>query len=442
MGALAAAVRTRHDHHIRLIRARRTTDELFQILRDDAYYERPIAERHRVIFYLGHVEAFDWNLLGNRAFGLRRFHPSFDQLFAFGIDPVGGGLPTDKPGDWPSRVEIAAYNQRIRADLDSAIERALDHASEGHPQLLSMLDTAIEHRLMHAETLAYMFHRLPLDKKKPGPVEDHWSAARIEHRLVEIPEGTATLGLPSDVEGFGWDNERGALSMSVPAFSIENHNVTNRQFMHFVQNGGYRNRALWTSEDWKWREANSVEHPAFWQRRGNMWTYRGMFSEQPLLLDRPVYVSHAEASAYAKWLGRKLPTEEQFHRAAYGEPISEEQRNYPWGDDWPRPNRGNFDFAYFEPAPCGAHPAGASAFGIHDLVGNGWEWTRTIFAPLPGFAPMPFYPGYSASFFDGKHYVMKGGSPRTAACMLRRSFRNWFQPHYPYVYATFRCVED
>ena len=90
----------------------------------------------------------------------------------------------------------------------------------------------------------------------------------------------------------------------------------------------------------------------------------------------------------------------------------------------------------------GTHPAGASAFGVQDLVGNGWEWTRTKFEPLPGFKPMSFYPGYSANFFDGKHYVMKGGSPRTAACMLRPSFRNWFQPHYPYVYTTFRCVEN
>jgi formylglycine-generating enzyme required for sulfatase activity len=90
----------------------------------------------------------------------------------------------------------------------------------------------------------------------------------------------------------------------------------------------------------------------------------------------------------------------------------------------------------------GSFPRGASAYGVHDLVGNGWEWTRSEFKPFPGFAAMPFYPGYSANFFDGKHYVMKGGSPRTAACMLRRSFRNWFQPHYPYVYATFRCVED
>ena len=442
MGVLATAVRTRHDHHLRLIQARATTDELFQILRDEAFYERPIAERHRVIFYLGHVEAFDWNLLGQRAFGLRRFHSSFDQLFAFGIDPVGGGLPTDQPGDWPSRAEISEYKRHLRTQLDSAIDRALEHPSEGHPQLLTMLDTAIEHRLMHAETLAYMFHRLPVDRKKPVQTQDHWSTSRIQHRLVEIPEGPATLGRPADDSRFGWDNERCALTVRVPAFSIENHNVSNRQFMHFVQNGGYRDRSLWTSEGWAWRQQNGIEHPAFWHRRGNIWNYRGMFAERPLPMELPVFVSHAEASAYAKWLDRKLPSEEQFHRAAYGVPDSDEQRGYPWGDQPPAPQFGNFDFAHFAPSPCGAYPDGVSAFGIHDLVGNGWEWTRTVFAPLPGFAPMPFYPGYSANFFDGKHYVMKGGSPRTAACTLRRSFRNWFQPHYPYVYATFRCVEE
>jgi formylglycine-generating enzyme required for sulfatase activity len=264
----------------------------------------------------------------------------------------------------------------------------------------------------------------------------------VRHLLVEIPEGPATLGLPADDARFGWDNERSELTVRVPTFSIENHNVSNRQFLHFVQHGGYHERSLWTKEDWEWREKNAVEHPAFWNRRGNIWTYRGMFTEQPLPMELPVYVSHAEATAYATWLGRKLPTEEQFHRAAYGVPNSDEQRNYPWGNEAPAAEFGNFDSVFFEPAPCGAHPAGASAFEIHDLVGNGWEWTRTVFAPLPRFSPMAFYPGYSANFFDGKHYVMKGGSPRTAACMLRRSFRNWFQPHYPYVYATFRCVDE
>jgi iron(II)-dependent oxidoreductase len=440
--ALAAAARIRHEYQLRLAHARGTTDDLFRILNEDALYERPIAERHRVIFYLGHVEAFDWNLLGQRAFGLRRFHSSFDQLFAFGIDPVGGSLPSDQPEDWPSRSEVDAYNRRLRAELDASIERTLENPSAGHPQFLTMLDTAIEHRLMHAETLAYMFHRLPPAKKIAGPAEPAWEAPRIRHRLVEIPAGHATLGLPKKDLRFGWDNERGAVAVAVPEFAIENQNVTNRQFMLFVQNGGYQNRSLWSAEDWDWREKDGIRHPAFWYRSGNIWLQRGMFGDRRLPLDHPVYVSHAEASAYARWLGRRLPTEEQFHRAAYGTPDPQVEHSYPWGEEAPHPRFGNFDFANWETAPSGAHPAGISAYGVHDLVGNGWEWTRTIFAPHPGFSPMPFYPGYSANFFDGKHYVMKGGSQRTAACMLRRSFRNWFQPHYPFVYATFRCVED
>jgi ergothioneine biosynthesis protein EgtB len=442
MGALATAVQTRHDHHLRLQQARTTTDELFSLLKEEAFYERPVAERHRLIFYLGHVETFDWNLLGDRAFGLKRFHPSFDQLFAFGIDPVGGGLPTDQPRDWPSRGEILQYNRRLRQALDVAIEQALTHPAEGHPQLLAMLDTAIEHRLMHAETLSYLMHRLPLDKKSARTNGNIMEAQPVEHRLIDIPEGFAKLGTAKSDQRFGWDNERGEVTARVPQFSIGNHNVTNRQFMLFVQYGGYQDRRLWNGDDWNWREQNAVEHPAFWNRRGNVWTFRGMFAEYPLPMDYPVYVSHAEAAAYAKWLDRKLPTEEQFHRAAYGVPGSDEQRSYPWGEEAPSARFGNFDFKSFDPMPVGTHPEGASAFGVHDLVGNGWEWTRTTFAPLPGFAPMPFYPGYSANFFDGKHFVLKGGSPRTAACMLRSSFRNWFQPHYPYVYAAFRCVEE
>jgi iron(II)-dependent oxidoreductase len=443
MGALATAVRIRHDLHSRLIGARARTDEVFQVVREEAMYDRPIAERHRIIFYLGHVEAFDWNLLSQRAFGLRPFHPGFDQLFAFGIDPVGGGLPTDKPADWPTRQEVERYNHRLREELDHAIEHALQRPEEGHPQLISMLEVAIEHRLMHAETLAYMLHRLPADRKIARPEQGAWKAVRVKSHLVEIPAGRATLGLESDSgDEFGWDNEIGAHELDVAEFAMESHNVANHDFLRFVQAGGYQNRSLWSEEAWAWKAKEDIEHPMFWRREGNLWVYRTMFGEIRLPLEWPVYVSYAEATAYANWLGRKLPTEAQFHRAAYGTPDGKRERRYPWGEEAPSATRGNFDFRSWDPSPVGAHPAGASAFGVHDLVGNGWEWTRTAFAPFSGFTPMPFYPGYSANFFDGKHYVMKGGSPRTAACMLRRSFRNWFQPHYPYVYATFRCVED
>jgi formylglycine-generating enzyme required for sulfatase activity len=150
-------------------------------------------------------------------------------------------------------------------------------------------------------------------------------------------------------------------------------------------------------------------------------------------------VSHAEASAYARWARKSLPAEAQWHRAAYGTAEGLENQ-YPWGNDVPNSKRGNFDFKSWDPASVAAFPDGKSSFGVDGLVGNGWEWTSTLFAPFPGFEPFPFYRGYSADFFDGKHYVMKGGSARTAACMLRRSFRNWFQPRYQYVYAGFRCV--
>ncbi len=143
----------------------------------------------------------------------------------------------------------------------------------------------------------------------------------------------------------------------------------------------------------------------------------------------------------ARWAGKELPSEAEWHRAACGT-RSGGERAYPWGAEAPSPRGTAILISQrWDPVPVGSYPEGNSDFGVADLVGNGWEWTRTPFAPFPGFQPFSFYPGYSANFFDGKHFVMKGGSPRTAACMLRRSFRNWFQPHYPYVYATFRCVE-
>lgn len=166
-----------------------------------------------------------------------------------------------------------------------------------------------------------------------------------------------------------------------------------------------------------------------------------MFDEIPLPPDWPVYVSHAEASAYARWAGKSLPTEVQWQRAAYGSP-GNQCRQYPWGSKPPEAMRGNFNFENWDPVSVGAYPQSASAFGVEDMLGNGWEWTSTVFAPFAGFEPFPFYPGYSADFFDGKHFVMKGASTRTAACMLRPSFRNWFQPHYQYVYAGFRCVSN
>jgi iron(II)-dependent oxidoreductase len=438
----------------RIHEARGRTDSLFQLLPPNSFYDRPIPERHRLIFYLGHLETFDWNLLSG-PLGLQPHNAEFDKLFAFGIDPVGGGLPTDTPADWPGIAQIEKYNGLVRSRIDDRLQSIA--ASRSPDRLVTggtLLQVAIEHRLMHAETLAYLLHSLPLERKAPAPpaIADIRAAAAPAPRpfQVPIPAGVATLGLSSEgIHDFGWDNEFNTQRIFVPRFSIDAFPVTNSEYLKFIHAGGYEEPSYWKPEDWEWKRQQLLEHPHFWLPRSsspatdpdNQWDYRAMFGIIPLPLAWPVYVSHAEASAFARWAGKKLPTESQWHRAAYGTP-GEAERAYPWGDDAPETARGNFHHRRWDATPVDAHPAGASAFGVLDLLGNGWEWTSTVFGPLPGFQAFPFYPGYSADFFDGKHFVMKGGSPRTDACMLRRSFRNWFQPRYSYAYATFRCVEE
>jgi len=422
----------------RLAQARIRTDRLFDLVRSDALYERPVAERHRLLFYLGHIEAFDWNLFCGRLPGLKAFAPEFDRLFAFGIDPVGDGLPTDTPADWPAVAEIRRYNQRVRDSLDAAMEHGLAGApAEESPELL--LNVAIEHRLMHAETLTYLLNRLSTEQKLRPRDTPRTIAPEVTPGLVDIPAGVTALGRARDNRDFGWDNEYDEQSVDVPSFAIDRYPVSNGEYLDFMAAGGYGERTLWSENDWRWRTEQDINHPAFWIRRDNRWHYRGMFDLVPLPLQWPVYVSHAEASAYARWAGKTLPTEAQWQRAAYGTPQGGENA-YPWGDAPPHAGIGNFDFHGWDPVPVGAFPETRSAFGVAGLLGNGWEWTSTPFAPFTGFRPYPCYPGYSADFFDGRHYVLKGGSARTAACMLRRSFRNWFQPHYPYVYAGLRCV--
>ena len=446
MNASAIQIDKRDQLLLRLTESRQVTDNLFRLVRTEALYDRPISERHRIAFYIGHLEAFDWNLIAGYALGLGPSHAEFDRLFAFGIDPVGGGLPDDKPSDWPRLAEINAYTLGVREKLDSILEghSHARHSDWQYPQEV-ILNVAIEHRLMHAETLAYMLHQLTPERKllpdSYRPISSSQPRPAIVDRMIEIPGGTVTLGMPRRAVSFGWDNEFEAQSLHVPAFAIGAYNVTNREFLRFVHEGGYGDRRFWSDSDWVWINEQKINHPYLWFKRQDQWFYRAMFEEVPLPLDWPAYVSHAEAAAYARSVGQSLPTEAQFHRAAYGTPQGRELA-YPWGDAPPDASRGNFDFQYWDPVPVGSYPSGRSAFGLEDTLGNGWEWTSSHFALLPGFERFPFYPGYSENFFDNNHFVMKGASPRTAACMLRRSFRNWFQPHYPFVYASFRCVDN
>ena len=427
------------------LRNRAQSRALFDLIDPAAYYSRPIALRNPIVFYEGHLPAFSLISLVKRGLGRPGVDERLESLFARGIDPDSEAAAVPRSGAstvWPEREQVLAFGADADRAVVEALERgAFDLEGRAHPAMRGgeAIYTALEHEAMHQETLLYMWHRLPhAQKSPPGNLRYEVDAAPREQRAIAIPAGEATLGAPRG-ERFGWDNEFDGHRVAVPQFEVDAHSVTNAEYLEFIEAGGYADRSLWSSDGWAWIREERVEHPAFWIESGPGWRWRGMFEDLPLPGAWPVYVSHAEASAFAAWKGRRLMTEAEYHRAAFGTPDGRE-RPFPWGDDPPSLRFGNFDFTSWEPVPAGARPAGASAWGVHDLVGNGWEWTSTVFAPFDGFTPMPSYPEYSAEFFDGQHFVMKGASPATAKELIRASFRNWFRPNYPYVYAKFRTV--
>lgn len=413
-------MRLDRDELIARYRANRAhTRRLFELFAPEAYYERPIALRNPVVFYEGHLPGFALNTLVKLALKREGVDARLEALFARGIDPEDEAAVRSPTDLWPTREEVQAF----AAECDARVEDALRNGTlvdDNVPHLRGgeAVFTILEHELMHQETLMYMLHELPYERKAVSESQSLRVSKKVPATSVAIPAGKATLGAPRD--RFGWDNEFPQHVVDVAAFTIDAHNVTNGDYLAFMN-------------------ATTANAPHFWTRKNDAWLRRGMFEATPLPLDAPVYVTHDEAAAYAQWKGKRLPTEAEFHRAAYGTPSGEE-REHPWGNEAPDNTRGNFDFAQWDPVPIGSYPAGASAWGVHDLVGNGWEWTSTLFTGFDGFAPMPSYPEYSADFFDDAHYVMKGASPVTPRELIRRSFRNWFRPNYPYVFATFRTV--
>ena len=423
-------------------RNRQRSRQLFDIVRPEAYYSRPISLRHPIVFYEGHLPAFSVNTLVKKGLGRPGVDERLERLFARGIDPEDEtSANRSQSAEWPSRDEV----RRFTDDCDALVLDALANApleQPGHPLLhdAQAVFAILEHEAMHQETMVYMWHQLSYEHKRApadGSVDD--TGTTPAPAKAAIPSGRVTLGARRGEIPFGWDNEFPDLVADVSAFEIGIHNVTSEQFMDFVDAGGYGQSEWWTPAAFAWIRDERIEHPRFWTRRNGAWKWRGMFEETDLPPAWPVYASQAEAAAYARWKGARLPTEAEYHRAAFAEPSGNE-RQYPWGDERPDASRGLFDFRSWNPVAVGRHPAGQSAWGVHDLMGNGWEWTSTEFAPFEGFRPMASYPEYSADFFDGQHLVMKGASPATDGALLRRSFRNWFRPNYPYVYATFRCV--
>jgi formylglycine-generating enzyme required for sulfatase activity len=241
-----------------------------------------------------------------------------------------------------------------------------------------------------------------------------------------IPAGPAVLGASWHELEFGWDNEFERTTVELGAFELDSLPVRNRDWLDYLRARG-DDAAAW---------------PQAWRRDRDGISVKTVFGAVPLerAAGWPVQVSCDQAAVYCRWRGGRLPSEPELWRAAYAT-AGGALRRYPWGDAAPSARLANLDFARWFPAPVGATPDGDSAFGVGELVGNGWEWTSTPFAPLPGFRPWArSYPGYSSDFFDGQHHVVFGGSWATARRLARPSFRNWYRRNYPYPFTSFRVA--
>jgi gamma-glutamyl hercynylcysteine S-oxide synthase len=257
---------------------------------------------------------------------------------------------------------------------------------------------------------------------------------------VHVPGGTFTLG--TDLEPWAYDNERPAHPVELAPFWIDTVPVTNAAFREFIADGGYAEPAWWSSEGWAWREEAGLEHPEFWRGDGDGgWQVLRFGRWTDVASDEPVqHVCWYEADAYARWAGRRLPTEAEWEMAAAGRPDGAKAR-YPWGDDEPGERRANLGQRRCGPAPVGSFPEGASAWGCHQMVGDVWEWTASDFTPYPGFVSFP-YREYSEVFFGTDYKVLRGGSWATHPLAVRATFRNWDYPVRRQIFAGFRCARD
>lgn len=321
--------------------------------------------------------------------------------------------------------------------LERVLERVLSRleAQADDPGTRYFTRLAAYHECMHAEAFAYT--RQTLAYPAPVCLEPAVECGGPWRGDAQISGGRFMLGAQPGGE-FVFDNEKWAHDVSVAPFRMARAPVTCREFLQFVEDGGYRARALWSSQGWAWREQAQARTPVYWRCDDGAWRERVHDRHVPLRLDRPVmHVNWYEADAYCRWAGRRLPTEAEWEFAASTAPAEPgRKRRYPWGDDPPRGAHAHFDGSGCERPDVAAHAAGDSAWGVRQLIGNVWEWTADWFQPYPGFSPDP-YKEYSAPWF-GSHKVLRGGCHATSGALISTVYRNFYTPDRQDVYAGFR----
>ncbi len=377
-----------------------------------------------LVWDLGHIAAFEDLWLAQRTGGLGPLRPELALVYDAGETPRvdRGELPYLRRGE---ALEFMAETRERTLDV-------LDRVARVGP----VWEMVLQHEHQHNETMLQTLQLAEAGVYAPGrrPLP---RAGGDELDMVRIDAGPFPLGEPN--AEFAYDNERPQHTVYVPAFDIDRTPVTNGAFLEFVEDGGYRRRELWSPEGWAWRETERVERPLYWTAAGLVRSFERLDPRDPHL---PVmHVSWYEADAYACWRGARLPTEEEWEKAASWDDAAGEKRRLPWGSGPPDESLANLDQLGFGPAPAGAYPDGESPYGVVGMVGDCWEWTSSDFRGYPGFRAWP-YREYSEVFFGGDFKVLRGGSWASRPSVARTTFRNWDHPQRRQLFSGFRCAMD
>lgn len=411
-------------------------EQLFEVLTcDEAYYKKPIALRHPLIFYYGHTATFFINKL-TLAGLTQRIDPKLESMCAVGVDEMSWDDLNEAHYDWPSVAAVREYRGKVRERVMQLIQTLpltlpIGWVSPWWPILMG-----IEHERIHLETSSVLIRQHALEYVRPHPA---WqpcreSGAAPQNGLVEIPAGHVRLGQGKDAPYYGWDNEYGRHEADIPAFRAARHLVSNREFLDFVEAGGYADDTVWDEEGLAWRNFARAQHPTFWIRDGENWRLRLMTEEVAMPWDWPVEVNCLEARAFCNWKA-----------ALTGEPV-----RLPSEDEWYRlyDVAGLSELPHDAPANANLHldhwasscPVTRFRHGeLYDVVGNVWQWTETPIYPFDGFSVHPLYDDFTTPTYDGRHNLFKGGSWISCGNEALKRARYAFRRHF-FQHAGFRYV--
>lgn len=410
---------------------------LFETLAvDDAYFSKPIALRHPLIFYFGHTATFFINKLLVAGLIEERINPRFESMFAIGVDEMSWDDMDDEHYDWPSVAEVKAYRDRVRAVVDKLIRTAPLSLpiNWNHPWWTILM--GIEHERIHLETSSVLIRQHALHYVKQHPA---WEPCRVsgvapQNTLLDIAAGKVSLGKDKSAEFYGWDNEYGRHEAVVPAFQASRFLVSNGEFAAFVGAGGYENETCWAREGLAWKKFAQPAHPAFWVKAADGWRLRLMLEEVPMPWDWPAEVNYHEAKAFCNWkkeltgLAVRLPTEDEWVRLHDVADISEVPADAPAA--------ANIHLDHYA-SSCPVNIFSQGQF--YDASGNVWQWTETPIYPFEGFEAHPHYDDFTAPTFDTRHNLFKGGSWISCGNEALASARYAFRRHF-FQHAGFRYV--